>query len=365
MNKEVVSNKQAISIMVILLSGTSSALLFGKSAGKDVWLAIIIAVSAALITGLMFARIHYIFPDKSLFDVLEICFGRIAGKLLSIAFVWYALHTATDVLTNMTFFIQTVTFPETPRIATVLLIMVLCAWASKEGIEVMGRWSAFFIPFYIGAIMIAVLLLIPRMDLNNIRPVLYKGITPVLRGAFYTFSFPFGEIVVFSMIFSGFETRKSPFKIYITSLLIAGAVVLLISLTDILVLGVDLASELYYPSYSAVTKISIGEFLQRLEIIAALVMMLGGFIKVSTYLMASCRGIEKIFGYRDYRFITVPVALLIVNMSDFMYKSVFDFNEWNEKGWPYFALLFQVILPGIILIAGEIKKNAEGYKNSE
>lgn len=356
MQKEVLSDKQAVCVIILFLSGTSSASLFGIAAGKDVWLAIILSVLGALISGIIIARIHYTFPDKNLFEVLEICFGKFPGKLLGILLAAYTLQASIDVLSNMSFFIQTVTMPETPRTATIIIIMSLCLWVVKEGVEVLGRWSEFFIPMFVIALFIAVMLLIPRMDLNNIRPVLYGGITPVLKGAFFTFTFPFGEIVVFSLIFSSFRTRKSPYKVYTISLLLAGGLVLIISLTDILVLGVDLSLALYYPSYSAVSKIAMGEFLERLEITSALAMILGGFVKVSIYLMASCKGIANIFKYKDYRFLVAPLVLLIISTSTFFHKNILDYTEWNNGTWPYLALLFQVIIPVIVLGLCEVRR---------
>ncbi|WP_054873814.1 GerAB/ArcD/ProY family transporter [Oxobacter pfennigii] len=356
MSKEVISNKQAISIMVIFLSGTSSASLFGITAGKDVWMAVVLSVLAALITGIGFAKIHFDYPDKNLFDVLEICFGKIGGKIIGLLFTAYFFQTGIDVLSNITFFIQTVTLPETPRLATIFFIMLLCLWVAKEGTEVLGRWTEFFIPLYITAIFIAVILLIPKMELKNIQPMLYDGIKPVLRGAFYTFSFPFGEIVIFSAIFSSFQSKKFSFKVYIVSLLLGGIMVLIVSLTDLLVLGVDVASELYYPSYSVVSKIDVGNFLQRMEIIAALVMMLGGFVKVSVYLIAISKGLSKVFGYKSYRFLTTPAALLLISTSIFFHKSILEYDGWNNETWPYLAIVFQLFLPAILFFACEIKR---------
>lgn len=83
---------------------------------------------------------------------------------------------------------------------------------------------------------------------------------------------------------------------------------------------------------------------------------MGGFVEISIYLLATCKGIIKFFGYEDYRFIVTPTTLLVVNLSYFEFDSITSYFEWSIETWPYYSFLFQVILPIIILVVVEIKK---------
>ncbi|MEJ8553701.1 GerAB/ArcD/ProY family transporter [Tepidibacter sp. Z1-5] len=356
MNKEVISNKQGISIIVLFIVGESSILVMGLEAEKDLWLATILAIFMSLPMMAVYSRIHYLFPEKDFFDIIEFCFGRFIGKIIIVLFTWYMIDLTSLILRDFGNFIKTVSIRETPIIIIIMSLIILCNWAVKEGIETIGRWSKLFLTIVTIIMFITVLLLTLSMNVNNILPVLYNGIKPVLKGALGAISIPFAETVAFTMAFSEFETQKSPYRIYILGLLIGGILVSLSSLTDILVLGVDLSSTLYYPSYYAITRISMGEFIQRLEVLGALVFILGGFIKVSITLLAACKGFTRIFGYNYYRFIVTPIALLILNLSYFEFDSVMSYWEWNKGIYPYYAFPFQVILPIIIWIVAEIKK---------
>lgn len=212
----------------------------------------------------------------------------------------------------------------------------------------------FIIPILL--IFIAILLLVPDMNFNNIRPVLYKGMKPVIGGAYEVLIYPFGETVIFTVAFSTLKDKKSIYKIYILSFLIGGMFLLATSLTIILVLGINTTSNMYFPTYDAVARINIGNFLQRLEIISAIVFVIGIFVKVSIYLLASCKGFAKIFGCKDYRFIVTPISLLAINLAYLEFDSIMSFNEWIFDVWIYYAFVFMVILPVIILIVAEIKK---------
>lgn len=364
MNKEVISDKQGIAMIVLYMSGTSSILVFGIVAEKDIWLATILSIFMALSTVLLFCRLYFIFPEKNLFDICELCFGKFIGKGIIILYTWFALHEGTLIGMNIYNFVTETILLETPGTVIFILLLLTCAWAVKRGIEVIGRWSEFMIIPFIILMATIILLLIPNMDINNIRPVLNKGIKPVLDGAFVVFSFPFGEIVTFTMIFSVFKTNKSKYKIFIGGLLIGGIVVFITSLSTVLVIGVNTASKSYYPVYSAVTRINLEVVLKNLEPAAAVTFALGGFLKVSIYILATCKGVSNIFKLRDYRFIIIPIVLLMLNMSFFLHLDRIEYNEWNFEIFPYYAFLFEMILPIAIWLFAEIRFKRFRYKQS-
>lgn len=356
MNKETISDKQGISLIIMFIIGTSSIIVTGLDAKKDLWLATILAICMALLMVLVYARLHYIFPGKDLFDILEICFGKFIGKGIGLLYTWFAFHLTSLILRDFGEFYTVVATPETPMIVTMIITAFLSTWILKEGIEVLGRFSEFFLIPIVSLTFITILLLIPDMHINNIRPMFYEGIKPIIKGALGAFSFPFAEIIIFTMIFSTLKWKKSSYKVYIPGLLIAGVVIFFTSLTNVLVLGVITASNMYFPSYISATRVNVGEFLQRTEILIAFIFLIGGFVKMSICLLAACKGITKIFSYQDYRFIVTPLTLLLINLAYLISDNTREFYKWSLEIWPYYAFLFQVILPVFIFIAAEIKK---------
>ncbi|QZY55112.1 GerAB/ArcD/ProY family transporter [Crassaminicella profunda] len=356
MKESSISNKQAISIIFFFIIGESSILLPGLSAKKDLWLSILLSFFMILPFIFVYSRLFTIFPGKDLFDVIKICFGNFIGKGIILLYTWYALDLSALVLRDFGQFVNTINLIKTPIMVSLICIMFLCIWIIKEGIEVMGKFSEIFFILPMILLIIVILFLIPNMNLNNIRPLLYNGIKPVMKGAYEVFIYPFGEIVIFTTIFSSFKEKKSIYSIYLYSLLLGGIFLFLTSLTIILTLGINNALSLYFPGYATVGHVHIGDILQRIEAISALVFLLGGFIKVSIYLFAACKGVAKIFDCSNYKFIVTPIALLILNLTYFEFENIMSFNEWIFDVWIYYAFLFIVILPITILIFAEIKK---------
>ncbi|SHK08348.1 GerAB/ArcD/ProY family transporter [Tepidibacter formicigenes] len=356
MNKEVISDKQGLFIIIMFILGNSAIMIEGLEAKQDLWIAIILSILLALPIILISARLHQIFLEKDLFYILEICFGKITGKFIILLYTWFVFHTEVLIFRNYSQFVNAVALTETPLILPIIAMGILCAWIVKEGIETLGRVAEFFSRIVITFLILSMLMLIPVMNIDNIFPVLFNGIKPIIKGAFSTLSFPFAQLFIFTMIFSNI-INKSHYKIYITGLIIGGSIIFLTSTSIILVLGANKAQSLYFPTRNAFSKINIGNLIDNLEILIAVLLPVGTFIKGSVYLLATCKGITRIFGFDNYRFIVIPMTLLIINVSYFIHNSIIDLFDWMGDIWPYYTFPFQVILPIIIWIFAEVKKN--------
>ena len=355
MKNEIISERQGVILVVLFIIGSTLLLGPGGQAKQDAWIAIIIAILWSSLVLLMYSRILSLYPGKDLFDILQILTGKVIGKIISIIMIWFAFHLGTLVLRNIEEFTNTIVFPDTPVIVPMLFFTILLIWGLKEGIEVIGRWAEFFIWFVLASFFTLSLLSISQMDIDRLKPILNNGVTPIIKGVFSSFSFPFGETVVFTMVFSNISKIKNYKKTFILGLFLGGTIVLLSVLRNLLVLGSKTMARLYFPSTMAVSLIQLGILLQRLEMLVLLIFLVCAFVKSIICLFAVCNGITKIFGFQDYRFIATPVTLLMLSFSFFVYKSTMEMSYWAFNIWPYYAFPFQFIIPLIIFILAEIK----------
>ncbi|SHH80319.1 GerAB/ArcD/ProY family transporter [Clostridium grantii] len=355
MNEKLVTDKQGVCLIVLFIIGSSSIVVPGLDAKKDVWLAIIISILISMPLVIISSRLHVIFPEKDLFDIIETCFGKFIGKLIVFLYTFFVFHSAAEVLRNFSQFVIVSNLSKTPLIVPMICISILIAFMVNKGINVMGRWSETFIVIPVGLILVRSLFLIPDMNINNLLPVLYNGMGPVLKGAFTSWSFPFGQTILFTMFFSKFKSKKSPYKIYTLGLLLGGILILITSLTNILVLGVSTVSISYFPSFATSERINVLTVDQRLEIVSALIFIIGQYIKISILVLCSCKGVSKIANCSDYRFIVTPTSILMVNICYYLHTSVMAFYEWVAQVFPYYALPFQMFFPIIIWVTAEVR----------
>lgn len=356
MNKERISDGQGIRLVTLFLFGSTLVMGTGGNAGRDAWLSILAAMVLTLPVYLIYCRIISLFPGKDLMEILELNFGKIFGKLLSLAFIWFAFHLGALVMRNFGEFIITVALPETPMVAPIVIYGLLCIWGVKAGIETLAKCSEYFAVFVFALLIIYSLLAIPTMDTDNIFPIMGQGFMQAMSGTLAAFTYPFGEAVVFMAVSSALPGKRSSYKSYLWSLLIAGAMIAYIALRNNMILGPYTLKAVYFPAYTAISRINIGNFLQRMEIGVTIVFLLCGFIKTSICLLAASKGLSRVLGFDDYRILVTPIGLMMTTLSYTVYQSVMEMFEWAFKIWPYYAIFFQVFLPFFIWIFIEVRE---------
>jgi len=354
MQKEQITDKEAMCLLILFVFGSSLIIGGGGEAKNDAWVATIMGIIMAIPMLFVYSRLLSLFPGKDLFDILNITLGKVKGKIVTILYIWYAFHLGALVLRNFGEFINTVAMPETPMLVPMLSLGLACIIAVRLGIEVMGRTCTFFLPLLFLLLIIVQLLGISKMHLNYIKPILGHGLIPVLRGGFSTFSFPFAETVVFIAVFNSLKTKRSSFKVYFWGILISGIIMIIITARNIAVLG-NMLDSFYFPSYEAVSKIHVGDFLQRIEVSVSIVFIFGAFVKTSVCLLAACKGIGKLFNLKDYRTIVIQTGLLMIYFAYIIYDNIMVMDYWAFKVYPYYAFPFEVILPIITWILAEIR----------
>lgn len=355
MKKEIISSKQGICIITLFLIGSKLIIAGSLEAGKDAWISNTIGIMFAIPILMVYARILSLFPGQDLFKILQIVFGNIIGKIISLGFFWYSFSSSALVMRNLTEFINVTSLTETPQIINVIVMGLLCIWAVKEGIEVIGRWAEFLFPLIILLVISLISLSLGKIEIDNILPIMHNDFRTVLKEGYFSFSFPFTQTVIIMMIGYAFKKEDNKNKIFINGLLIGGIAIVIDVLRNILLMGEDFVKSTYFPSYSAIGLINIGKFLQRFEIIVAIIFVCGVFVKISVYLLAACKGLASIINIKEYRIFAFPIGLLMINLSLILFDSIIDMRYWIFNIHNLYVFPFQVFFPLIIWIGAEIK----------
>lgn len=354
MRKELITDKEAICLLMIFLFGSSFILGIGTESKNDAWISGIIGLLMAIPIILIYSRILALFPGKDLYEILEIIFGKVISKVFAVLYIWYSFHLGALVIRNFGEFVGTVAMPETPMFVSMLCLVIVTILGVRSGVEVLSRVSAYLLPVILFIIFAVLILGFPLLDFSNIKPYFGNGWRKIFIGAASTFAFPFAESVLFMGIFSSLKTQKSLYKVFLIATIIGGSLIILITLRNILTLG-GIQGKIYFAAHVAVSRISIGDFLQRIEITVAIIFVVGAFIKTSVCLLVMCKGIAHLFHLSDYRAIVIQSGLLMLYLSYSVYDSIMEMTNWAFKVYFYYAFPFQVILPVMMIVLAEIK----------
>jgi len=175
------SQKQATLLMVMFIIGSSTLMVMGLEAKRDIWIAVILAMVAAALIMLIYVRLLTVCPDKNFFQTMEFYLGKVGSKIAIGLLTWFSLDLCSLVLRNYAKFIYTIALTETPLQLIMALMMVVCAISVKYGIDTIGHWSETATFAVIIFLIISVALVSENMDINSILPVFDEGIKPILK----------------------------------------------------------------------------------------------------------------------------------------------------------------------------------------
>lgn len=359
MKREFITRYQGVNLIILFTAGSTLVLGTGAEAGKDSWISILLATAVMIPVIIMYITILTSYPGMDLFQVIEHVFGRAIGLLLNIIYIFFAATLSGFIIRNFGEFVKSVSLNETPINVILLFVSIVVIYGLKGGIEVLGRWSGLIGPILIILTISTMVMLIPNSDLNNLRPIMFRGINPIIEGSFFVISFPMAELVIFMMGFSSLKNKREIWNVYLKGFFIGAIMIFMATIMEIIVLGENTYSAAAFPSYSAVRRIDFGNFVQRVEIIMATTFFCGGFIKSSMCCLGACKGISQVFKFEDYRFLVTPIGIIIFILAAVSFNDISEMSSFVLEVWRYYSIVFQVFIPVIILVGVVLKKGMD------
>ncbi|WRS28847.1 endospore germination permease [Oscillospiraceae bacterium MB08-C2-2] len=352
MQSEKLSLNQAIFVIMLFNIGSSVIMGISTKMVQDTWLVILVATFIAIPVFWLYARILQLFPEKNIFQILELLLGKIGGKAVSVLFIWYSLHLSALVLRNLTEFVEISSLPETPQLPIMILLILTTVYLARSGIHTIGKWSIIMVFFVLFVVFITFSASIGKMRFDDILPIMEHSPAQIAQTGFETFSYPYGETIIFLYIGHAIPKGKT-YKVYFRVLAMCSVVFLLVFFRNIVLVGRGVMTISFFPSYITARVMEIGDFLARLEGAISSNMLLAGIVKISVCLRATSEGVSHLFNLKDYKTVVLPVGILSLALCSILYENTMDMFLFLDY-YGYYALPFQLIIPLLLLIVGEV-----------
>jgi spore germination protein KB len=348
------TSEQMLSVFVMFSLGSIIIIAFYAQAKQDSWICALLSGILFLPLMALYLRIIHLYPGQNLFEIIMTVFGRLFGSIFSLIFILFAIHLGSMVTNLFSQFIISVNMTETPRILISSLLVMLCVWSVKNGPESIGRIAKMFFPVITVIILLTFIIGLKDMNFSYLKPVTQTDTKDILSGAFFYLTLSTGEIFLFLSMGSSVGSNVRMSSIFKKGLAITVFLVLVANLRNILLLGAPTALLSSYPSYNAVSIISVGEFFTRVEVMIGINMLLGGFIKICICLYSATLGLTNLFKIQDHKKLAVPCGLLIIAVAGILNVNSASQMQWL-KVFPIYSIPFEFILPIILWIGAEVK----------
>ncbi|MGM1022621.1 MAG: GerAB/ArcD/ProY family transporter [Bacillota bacterium] len=326
-------------------------------AKQDAWIATLVGVGAGFFLVWIHNTLATLYPQMTLAEIIETLLGKWLGKTISLLFIFTLfLSGPASVLYDVGNFLTTQIMPETPAQSLNILFAVIVIMGVRLGIETFARSAELLFPLFILLYISGAILIAPEIKLENVQPVFEAGIGPIWPAALSFISVLFLPHIVLLMIFPTVNRTDKARKAFFNGSMLGGMMIFVVVAFSILILGPDLTARSIFPSYSLAKKISIGNFLQRIEAIMAIIWFISLYFRITIYLYAIVVGIAQIFNLKDYRPLILPLGMILVVMSVVIYPNVPYQHTWDGTVWISYTLSIGLFLPLLLLCIHGIRK---------
>ncbi len=368
MEKEIISSRQFMIITLLFSIGTAILIIpasVASEAKQDAWIAAIIGVIISLPIVKLFVALGDKTPTLTFVEANEKILGRFFGKFTAIGFILISLLSAGELLYFIGIFMKTEIMPETPTMAFAFMFSIIIIYAAFLGIEVFARSAEILFAIFLLILFFFVLFIAPSIQIENIQPIMEtpkKSLFFSIIRFISLFSFP---LVILLMIFpSAVNVQKSAQKGFYIGAILGGIVLITIITLSILVLGPANTASRTFPSYALAQRISIGNFLQRIEVIMATMWIITIFIRTFMYFYAAVIGIAQICKIKNHRPLILPLGMIILGLSQIVHPNIIHSDIYNRDTWPIFAFILMILLPLLLLIVAKIRKINGNQENN-
>ncbi|GHH96846.1 GerAB/ArcD/ProY family transporter [Neobacillus kokaensis] len=368
MEKAKISAKQLFVLVVLFEMGSAILVGFPLNLKQDAWVAVLLGMAMGVGLFFVYYRLFLYFPDLPLTSYLEKIIGKWPGRIMAYFYILYFAYLAARVLRDFGELLTSTIYTHTPLFFLMSLMIITNAYAIQKGFEVIARvGELFFVVVYLMAIGGFFLIIFSGLiHLENLKPVLESDWIQILKTTFKgTLTFPFGEMVVFTMLLPYLNQAKKAKLVCISGMILSGINFTIATIINITTLGIDLFMRSPYPLLSTISRIQLFNFIERLDVLFMIYLMIAGFIKVAIFYYAAVAGTASLFQFKDYRTISLPIGILIL-LTALMIAS--NYTEHIREGldivpiylhWP-----LQIIVPCLLLVIAFFRNRRKQSKEA-
>ncbi|WP_160677673.1 GerAB/ArcD/ProY family transporter [Clostridium sp. C8-1-8] len=353
-----ISGRQLVRMMILFQIGSAVAIPLATSAKQDSWIVIFLGMVIGTGATFIYSTIFNKSNGGNFTEILKEILGGKVGFFLSLIYIFYYIYIANRIINDFRIIIRSTALQKTPDIMVILIMTIPAIYCAYLGIEAMGRGAVILNAITFTTIILITLFAflnkLPKME--RLLPVLEYGWEPIIKLLFpLAITVPYGETITFLNIYPNVlesEINKVR-KLSFISNIIAGNALAFASIMSIATISATIVEISVFPILKSIGVIQIGTFIQRLDVFAILLLMLGGFYKILIFFYCSVEMTMTTFKLDNrYRNLVVITLGIIVVFISYMLKSnpVQHFHVGLDIVPIYIHVPLQFVVPIFLLI---------------
>ncbi|MBH0171473.1 GerAB/ArcD/ProY family transporter [Fictibacillus sp. 18YEL24] len=362
MKVDKIGSFQMFSLIVLFELGTALLLEVGKNAGKDAWISMLMGLIGGLFLFTVYLSLFKKFQGMMLTQYVNLLVGKRIGRLISFIYIIYFIYIAGRNLRDFSDLLIVSEYSNAPLYFIALPIVICSMYAIFQGLRSLGRIAE--ISLILIAISLATLFIAKVISklivLDNLLPIAGNGWERILNEVFPTIvTFPFGEMIAFTMLLPYLSKRESAGKIGFIAIICSGLYLSFTLALHVSILGESIFIRSQFPFLTSVSLINIADFITRLDIFIIILMVLLGFFKMTIFFFCAVLGLSDLFKIKDMTKFSIPIGSLIFVISIAMASSYTEHIQQGLEVVPYYLHIpLQIVIPTILLCLSFLRRNS-------
>lgn len=313
-DKKQVSTKQIV--MLVFIMGMSIKIfmlpvLLLKTAGRDSYITVIIALALELLCLFMLLSALKLSPNSTFYQLLEGTLTKWGARIVAFIFGAYYLLKLLLVLSDIKVFFTVSIYENLPWPIFVIPLLLLLCIISSGGIQNLARTAQIFTPIILLSVVAMGCLFIGGVNLENLLPFMENGFGGVGE-SLVKYPLWYGDFSAFIIFMGRIKHTKNTGKACMISASITAIIVLFFSVVifaaysnvgDILQYGASLTN---------LTRITLaGQSLGRLDLLLFCIWMVSVFIKAAILFCTVVFSVQSILRVQKTRTTSLVMAAVI------------------------------------------------------
>ena len=291
-----ISKKQFFTLTASFFMGNSLALTGGLSKNEKIGY-ITIFVSFILYIGLCFSynRLFKIYGSSDLFFISKNILGKICYKILLALVLVYSLFTAIISSVEFLFFIELSSDFSAKPILTALLFSVCILSILLCDKKALARYSELILPFVLLSIAVILFFGLDKINISNLKIEAIPKASYIFSNTLMNFISPFSNILLIyffaSDMFNKQQINRASIKAGFVSLIVIASIYVM----NLLIIGKNLMSSLYFPALYTFSVINPSLFTERSETVFYVTYIFFDILYTAVAYFTATECFEKLF----------------------------------------------------------------------
>ncbi|MDQ6598910.1 spore gernimation protein KB [Bacillus salipaludis] len=367
MEKIKISASQLFVLVFLFEMGSSILFGLGANAKQDAWITILLGLAGGLIVFFIHYRLFLFYPELILTSYIKKIAGKWPGQIIALFYITYFIYLTARVLRDFGELLVTTVYTNTPLFVINTLMVLTIIYGIHKGLEVIARVGQIYfgIVYFMALIGFLLIIFSGLIHFEFLKPILENGWKPVFKTFFHeTLVFPFGEIIVFTMIYPLVNASKKIKFACMGGMILSGLNITITVIITMSTIGPELYTRTTFPLLTTVSRIELANFIERLDVLFMLYLIIGGFFKILLYFYVAVAGTADLFQYKKLGNLVFPIGMIVLFASISIASTYAEFNKEGLKFEPvYLDFPFQIIIPSILLLIAFLR-NRKKKSNS-